>query len=261
MRKSLLALGVVAAVAAVPAQAEYLFGFGSMYLDYQKWGQGLGNDDSNFGQKISDRDQAVIGIEGGAVFDWGQIYGFYDYEGIDRAGDDRGASLKGTIHYNLTESGVSLYAQVYNTDKDKNPVLHEQNRVVGLGYTGLKGDGWGFTPFIGFHQVNTEGGISGSNGGMFGYVGYYNTDIAGQNFTFSTWNELEFARNDEYADVQSTEFASGVDSESWGLNGSLNAMWNVTDHISTGVLYRYTVNKLARRDYQDIIIYRVQYNF
>ncbi|WP_194437524.1 outer membrane protein OmpK [Vibrio fluminensis] len=266
MRKSLLALGVVAAVSAVPAQAEYLYGFGSMYLDYQKWDHGFGNDDSNFGQEISERNQAVIGIEGGAVFDWGQIYGFYDYEGVDRAGDNRGASLKGTIHYNLTDSGISLYAQVYNTDKDKGPTLHEQNRVLGLGYTGLKGDGWGFTPFIGFHQVNTEANsegvaISGSNGGMFGYVGYYNTDIAGQNFTFSTWNELEFARNDEYAAVQSTDFASGVGSESWGLNGSLNAMWNVTDHISTGVLYRYTVNKLARKDYQDILIYRVQYNF
>lgn len=191
MRKSILALSAIAAVSAVPAQAEYLFGFGSMYADYQVWDHGFGNDDSNFGQKISERNQAVIGIEGGAAFDWGQIYGFYDYEGVDRAGDDRGASAKGTIHYNLTDSGVSLYAQVYNTDKDKGPVLHEQNRVAGFGYTGLKGEGWGFTPFIGVHQINTEGGISGNNGGMLGWVGYYNTDIAGQNFTFSTWGEYE----------------------------------------------------------------------
>ncbi|GAL29629.1 hypothetical protein JCM19239_7893 [Vibrio variabilis] len=35
MRKSLLALGVVAAVSAVPASAEYLYGFGGVYLDYQ----------------------------------------------------------------------------------------------------------------------------------------------------------------------------------------------------------------------------------
>ncbi|MBF4423401.1 MULTISPECIES: outer membrane protein OmpK [Vibrio] len=263
MRKSLLALGVVAAVSAVPAQAEYLFGFGGMYIDYQAWNHGIGNDDDNFGGKIEDRNQAVIGIEGGAAFDWGQIYGFYDYEGVDRAGDDRGASTKGTIHYNLTDSGVSLYAQVYNTDKDNDgqgSAFHEQNRVLGLGYTGLKGDGWAFTPFIGVHQINS-GDIRGNNGGMFGYVGYYNTDIAGQNFTFATWNELEFARNDAYSNVQSTPFASGNNSESWGLNGSLNAMWNVTNNWSTGVLYRYTVNKLARRDYQDLVIYRVQYNF
>ena len=90
MRKSLLALGVVAAVSAVPAQAEYLFGFGGMYVDYQAWNHGFGNDKDNFGADIEDRNQAVIGIEGGAVFDWGQIYGFYDYEGVDRAGDDRG---------------------------------------------------------------------------------------------------------------------------------------------------------------------------
>nr|MCG6287793.1 hypothetical protein [Vibrio vulnificus] len=35
MRKSILALSAIAAVSAVPAQAEYLFGFGSMYADYQ----------------------------------------------------------------------------------------------------------------------------------------------------------------------------------------------------------------------------------
>ncbi|NOI14678.1 outer membrane protein OmpK [Vibrio hepatarius] len=259
MRKSLLALGVVAAVSAVPAQAEYLYGFGSMYADYQVWDHGFGNDDDNFGGEIDDRNQLVIGIEGGAAFDWGQIYGFYDYEGVDRSGDDRGASTKGTIHYNLTDSGVSLYAQVYNTDADKS-AFHEQNRVLGLGYTGLKGDGWAFTPFIGVHQINS-GDISGSNGGMFGYVGYYNFDLAGQNFTFATWNELEFARNDDYSDLQSTDFISGDGSESWGLNGSLNLLWNFHQDWSAGVLYRYTVNKLARKDYQDLVIYRLQYNF
>lgn len=258
MRKTLLALGVVAATAAVPAQAEYLYGFGGMYLDYQVWDQGIGNDNDNFGGDISDRNQAVIGIEGGAGFTWGQIYGFYDYEGVDRAGDDRGASTKGTIHYNLTESGVSLYAQVYNTDADNG--FHEQNRVLGLGYTGLKGDGWAFTPFIGAHQINS-GDISGSNGGMAGWVGFYNTDIAGQNFTFSTWGEYEFARNDAYSRLQSTTAGSNENPQNWGLNGSINALWNINQNWSTGVLYRYTVNKLARKDYQDLIIYRLQYNF
>ncbi|WCE29080.1 outer membrane protein OmpK [Vibrio sp. SCSIO 43137] len=266
MRKSIIALGVMAAAAAVPAQAEYLFGFGNMYVDYQMWNHGIGNDKSNFGQEIDDRNQAVIGIDGGAVFDWGQIYGFYDYEGVDRGGDNRGASAKGTIHYNLTDSGVTLYAQVYNTDKDKGPTLHEQNRVIGLGYTGLKGDGWGVSTFLGVHHINTEGSdanpaITGNNGGMAGWVGYYNTEIGGEKFTFSTWGELEFARNKRYSDVQSTEFANGKGSESWGLNGSVNAMWNFHENWSTGVLYRYTVNKLGRRDYQDIVIYRLQYAF
>ncbi|MCG7499499.1 hypothetical protein MHO82_21775 [Vibrio sp. Of7-15] len=245
MRKSLLALSVLTAATAIPAQAEYLYGFGSMYVDQQMWDQGFEN-----GKSISDRNQLVLGIEGGAGFDWGQIYGFYDYEGVDRSGDDRGASTKGTIHYNLTESGVSLYAQVYNTDTDSG--FHEQNRVLGLGYTGLKGDGWAFTPFVGAHQINTVGGISGSNGGMLGWVGFYNTDFAGQNFTFSTWGEYEFNRNDEYAAAQ-----GGKE----GLNGSFNAMWNVTEDWSTGVLYRFTHNKLGRDDYGDLLIYRVQYNF
>ena len=264
MRKSMMTLiGVAVSVATLPAKAEYLFGFGNMYLDYQAWNHGFGNDNDNFGNDIEDRNQAVLGIEGGAVFDWGQVYGFYDYEGVDRAGDDRGASLKGTIHYNLAESGASLYAQVYNTDADKNG-FHEQNRVLGLGYTALKGDNWAFTPFLGFHHINQSSNgssNSGNNGGMFGYSGFYNTTIANQNITFSTWNELEFARNDKYSDAQSKTFGSKDSSESWGLNGSLNAMWHVTEDWSTGVLYRYTVNKLARKDYQDLIIYRVQYSF
>ena len=43
MRKSLLALSLVAAAATAPVQAEYLYGFGSMYLDYQKWDHGTEN--------------------------------------------------------------------------------------------------------------------------------------------------------------------------------------------------------------------------
>ncbi|MDN3681392.1 outer membrane protein OmpK [Vibrio tapetis subsp. quintayensis] len=257
MRKSLLALSLVAAAATAPVQAEYLYGFGSMYLDYQKWDHGTEN-------KAEDRNQAVIGIEGGAAFDWGQIYGFYDYEGVDRAHDKRGASLKGSIHYNLGETGASLYAQVYNTDGDAF-AFHEQNRVVGLGYTGLSGDGWAFTPFIGAHQVNTSGvvgkdssgkdvsgAISGANGGMAGWVGFYNTDIAGQSFTFSSWGEYEFGRNEHYADNQGGKT---------GLNGSLNAMWNVTEDWSTGVLYRFTHNKLGIQGYNDLVIYRINYKF
>ena len=260
MQKSLLALATVAAMSAVPVQAEYLYGFGSMYADYQVWDQGFGNDNDNNGNEIKNRNQAVIGIEGGAGFSWGQIYGFYDYEGVDRAQDDRGASLKGTIHYNIPKAqGVSLYAQVYNTDTDAG--FHEQNRVLGLGYTGIKGDGWAFTPFIGAHYVNSTFAApgqtfssvnSGNNGGMLGWVGFYNTNIGTQNFTFSTWGEYEFARDDAYSLAQG---------DNWGLNGSLNAMWNMTKDLSAGVLYRYTVNKLGRKGYQDLLIYRLQYNF
>jgi hypothetical protein len=38
-------------------------------------------------------------------------------------------------------------------------------------------------------------------------------------------------------------------------------MWNFHQDWSAGVLYRYTVNKLAREGYEDLVIYRVQYNF
>ncbi|UPQ88509.1 outer membrane protein OmpK [Vibrio sinaloensis] len=248
MRKSLLALGVIAAAAAIPAQAEYLYGFGGMYLDYQNWDHGTGKSQDNFGGDLKSRNKAVLGIEGGAGFDWGQIYGFYDYEGVDSASDKRGASAKGTIHYNLMDTKVSLYAQVYNTNGVN---FNEQNRVLGLGYTGLQGDGWAFTPFIGVHEIS-QGSINGANGGMAGWVGFYNTELAGQSFTFSTWGEYEFGRNEEYTAAQGGKT---------GWNGSVNAMWNVTKDWSTGVLYRFTENKLGIKGYGDILIYRVNYKF
>ena len=53
--------------------------------------------------------------------------------------------LKAIIHYNLAESEPSLCTSLqYRCDKNG---FHEQNRVLGLGYTALKGDNWAFTPF------------------------------------------------------------------------------------------------------------------
>jgi hypothetical protein len=274
MRKSLLALGVVAAVAAVPASAEYLYGFGGVYLDYQKWDHEF---TSNNGDANSSRNKAVLGIEGGAGFTWGEIYGFYDYENFNKGdGEKHGASLKGTAHVYLGDTGASLYGQVYDTGSGG---FAEHNRVVGFGYTDLVSDNGFFKPWIGVHHVSTTGticngnqvpdtgpdaipgstacsqpteNVSGWNGYMAGWTAAYNFNVAGQQFSTVNWNEIEFARNGRYAQSQ-----GGKE----GVNGGLSLFWHPVKNVKTGITYRYTYNKLGIKGWNDFAIYRVQYDF
>ncbi len=259
MRKSLLALGVIAAVSAIPAQAEYLYGFGNVYLDHQSWDHGP--NPIKDGKDGKDRNQYVVGIDGGAGFTWGELYGFYDYENIGKSGEDRKASLKGTAHVYLGDSGMSLYGQVYNHD---NANQSEQNRVLGLGYTALQGDNWFFKPWVGVHEITswdqfgTYQNVNGANGYMAGWTARYAFQAFGQNFSLVNWNEIEFDRNDQYATNQGGKN---------GINGAAILFWHVTDQFSTAVQYRYFNNKLGvygqgqGQHYGDALIYRVQYSF
>ncbi|BDU38240.1 outer membrane protein OmpK [Vibrio nigripulchritudo] len=257
MRKSFLALSLATAAVAVPAQAEYLYGFGGVYLDHQSWDHG-----PQAIEGAANRNQFVLGIEGGAGFSWGELYGFYDYESIEKSAEDRKASLKGQAHVYLGESGASLYAQVYNHD---NSAQSEQNRVLGVGYTKLTGEDWWFKPWVGVHQVNawsnfgSEFRYNGNNGYMAGWSAGYNFEAFGQNFALVNWNEIEFDRAEAYAEDQGSKT---------GLNGAAILFWHVTDNFSTALTYRYFQNKLGvksefnnGRDYGDALIYRVQYNF
>ena len=265
MRKSLLALGVVAAVASVPASAEYLYGFGGVYLDYQKWDHEFTSSNSANTQA---RNKAVLGIEGGAGFTWGEIYGFYDYESFNKGdGEKHGASLKGTAHVYLGETGVSLYGQVYDTGSGG---FGEHNRVVGFGYTDLVSDNGWFKPWVGVHHVSTTGTIcqgtidnqgdcsvdmtntSGWNGYMGGWTAGYNFNVLGQQFSTVNWNEIEFDRNDRYAESQGGKT---------GVNGGLSLFWHPMKNVKTGITYRYTYNKLGIKGWNDFAIYRVQYDF
>ncbi|MFH0260143.1 outer membrane protein OmpK [Vibrio mediterranei] len=265
MRKSLLALGVVAAVASVPASAEYLYGFGGVYLDHQSWDHGPNKIDN--GAVGDQRNQFVLGIEGGAGFTWGEIYGFYDRESVEKSASEQKNSFKGTAHVYLGDTGVSLYGQVYHHD---NPAQSETNRVLGLGYTALQGDNWFFKPWIGVHDItswdsfNKESdgmsqNINGRNGYMAGWTARYGFEAFGQNFSFVNWNEIEFDRNDEYAKAQGGKT---------GLNGALLFNWHATEHLTAAIQYRYFQNKLGvwgstdySQHYGDAIIYRLQYNF
>lgn len=247
MRKSVLALSVLAAAAAVPAQAEYLYGFGNVYADYLTWTNGT----QGYGERldVSDGrdDHVTIGAEGGAGFTWGEIYGFYEYEKVNEGSEQRSQAAKFSMHYKVA-GNLTAYGQIYDYSESK-AALDEQNRVLGLGYVGLTGENYWFKPWIGIHDVTSSNGdASGMNGGMLGWSAGYNFEIAGQPLMVTNWNEIEFARNDTYKVMQNG---------STGLNGGLSLWYDINDRVYTGLTYRYFANKLGVDGYGDALIFRV----
>ncbi|MEZ8823478.1 outer membrane protein OmpK [Vibrio amylolyticus] len=248
MRKSLLALTVIAAATAVPAQAEYLYGWGDVSVNYLDWSKGT--EERNGGFK---NDFTFLELEGGAGFTWGELYGFADFEFQD--GNPGGASsgmamsTKGTIAVKTGLKELRFYAQTYSTE---NQGFHARNTVGGVSYA-LSGDAWFFNPFIGLHYTNTVG-FADLNGGMAGWVGGYNFNLGEQKFSISNWHETEFGRKDEY-------LATNGETDDLSYNGALAAWWHVTSDVSTGVQYRYAHNKLGQAKTDNAIIYTVKYNF
>jgi len=90
---------------------------------------------------------------------------------------------------------------------------------------------------------------------MAGWVFNYDFQLASLKFSLSNWNEIEFDRDDDYGG------SGSADGRSWGLNGALALWWHATDHITTGIQYRYADHKLGYAGYQNGIIYTLKYNF
>ncbi|RTZ16065.1 hypothetical protein EJ063_09820 [Vibrio aquaticus] len=257
MRKSLLTLGIIAAAAAVPAQAEYLYGWGDMSVNYLDWSNGT--EDRSGGFK---NDFMYLELEGGAGFTWGELYGFADLEFQDdnpaSKGDGMAMSTKGSIAVKTGMKELRFYAQTYSTE---NQGFHARNTVAGLSYN-FSGDNWFFNPWAGFHYTNTsdgawgndQGGFAGLNGGMAGWVAGYNFNLGEAKFSISNWHETEFARDDEYLTVNG-------ENDDLSYNGAIAAWWHATDSVSTGVQYRYAHNKLGQSQTDNAIIYTVKYNF
>lgn len=253
MRKSLLALSLASAAAiSLPAQAEYLYGWGDVSLNYLDWSNGT--EDRSGGFK---NDFFFLELEGGAGFTWGELYGFADFEmqdNVDGAGNKTSGqamamSTKASIAVKTGLAELRYFAQTYSTE---NQGFHARNTVGGLSYA-FNGDNWAFNPFVGAHYTNTVG-FADFNGGMFGWNGFYNFDLAGQSFTISNWHETEFARVDDYV-------ATSGETDDLSYNGALAFWWNATNHISTGVQYRYAHNKLGQPQTDNAVIYTVKYNF
>ncbi|MBY6195979.1 outer membrane protein OmpK [Vibrio hangzhouensis] len=261
MKLSRLILTTILLITSNSVFAEYLYGFGNIYLDHQSWNHGPSPIQDGQNGKI--RNQLVLGLEGGAGFTWGELYGFYDRESIEKSSKEQKNSLKGTGHLYLADSGVSLYGQLYHHD---NPGQSETNHVVGLGYTSLSGSQWFFKPWIGLHNITSwdsysiNQNVNGDNGIMAGWSALYGFNLGEQRFSLINWNEIEFNRNDMYAENQGGKN---------GFQGAVILLWHPTERVSTGIHYRYFYNKLgvygssggAQQHYGDALIYRLQYSF
>lgn len=252
MRKSVVALGILATSLAAPSQAEYLYGFANIYSDYLTWTNGT--QGFNGIDVSTDRDDHVtLGAEGGAGFSWGEIYGFYEYEKINEGSEKRSQAAKFSMHYKLV-GNTTLYAQIYDFTENSG-AFDEQNRVLGFGFLGLTGENYWFKPWVGLHDVtagaanaNADRDASGLNGGMLGWSAGFRFDLARQPLLITNWNEIEFARNDAYKLSQHNGS---------GLNGAVSLWYDINETVYTGFTYRYFANKLGVDGYGDALIFRL----
>jgi hypothetical protein len=227
------------------ALSKQIYGFKNISLNYLNWSEKT-EENTNY----SKADFYYIELEGGAGFDWGDVYGFYDLENPFKSSSDfpnnRRSAMKFVIEPNIGKTDLNLYMHVYDFSEDG---FSEQNRVIGLSYKfNTKFNFW-IKPFIGLHDVSSTY-FSGVNGMMTGWVFGYDFNISKAKFSLTNWNEIELYRNKDY-----------ISGKKEGINGALALWWHATDLITAGIQYRYTDNKLGSTTYQDGSIVSLKFNF
>ncbi|WP_257284380.1 outer membrane protein OmpK [Endozoicomonas sp. SESOKO1] len=237
LRKSTLAAAVIAAGFSMTASADYQYGFGNVSISRLDW-----TDKTE--ERSGKKDFTFLEIEGGAGFDWGEVYGFFDLENPHKSNDEgRTTAMKGTIRYNLGYSGLNLYGHIYDLN---GAGFYEQNRLLGVGFNYQNANLF-WKPFLAVN--NTENNdISGFNGYVAGWVLGYGFNLLEQNFMFTNWHEYEFDRESQYVGGKS------------GFNGAAALWWNANEKITLGLQYRYAEDKLDSNTYQDGIVYTLKYN-
>ncbi|GAA4875844.1 outer membrane protein OmpK [Ferrimonas pelagia] len=256
MRIVPIALAAVALSA--PVQAEYLYGFADVNINYLDWTSGTERDSGGFKE-----DFYYIELEGGAGFDWGDVYGFFDmentFEGNDTQDDgtDRfegnssfRIAAKFSVGYNVWNNWQGYFQNYYAMGGG----FYDSTTVIGVRYKIFTESGFWMTPFLGMNYTRTDS-WTGVNGGMLGWVLGYDFSVSDQKFSISNWHETEFGRDDNYS-------GSGGGG-STGHNGALAFWWHlpVPENVTLGLQYRYFDNKLGQAGYGDAIIYTVKYNF
>ncbi len=202
-------------------------------------------------------------FEGGMGWDWGELYFFTDWENPGKSFDtseeprDGRWVIKPVLDINIPADegdwwkNFQVHIQDYYLYSDG---FRVNNLVLGLAYK-FQIENFFIRPFIGFHYTDDNFNPAGWNGYMAGWTFNYDFTLGSQKFSFSNWNEIEFDRNSDYGGSNS------ADGRSWGLNGALALWWHVTDHVTTGIQYRYADHKLGAATYQTGMIYTLKYNF
>ncbi|MDD2789174.1 MAG: outer membrane protein OmpK [Sulfurimonas sp.] len=217
------------------------YSFKNISLNYFDWSQ----KSENATQK---RDFTYLELEGGAGWDWGEFYIFFDTENPlgkyeESSSDAQRFAFKPIADITLYKN-LALHIHDYNFHSND---YYIHNLITGVSYKIVSDSGW-LRPFIGSHYQESSY-YSGYNGIMAGWTFLYNFSLAEQKFSLSNWHEMTFARNekDGYANKN-------------GLQGSLALWWHPLTQITTGLQYRYADNELGSAT-QEGFIYSVKYNF
>lgn len=252
MKKTTIA-ALIAATAAFSAQAEYQWGFANVSMNYLDWTPHTTHKSGNSTHKD---DFAYLELEGGAGFNWGELYGFFDLENAfnskndSDAGDNQRYTFKTTARIYLGDTGFNAYGHVYGTYSlpGNGGNFHEVNTLYGIGYN-TDFHGLWFKPFAALHYVD-QTFYSGNNGYVLGWVAGYDFNLWDEKFSITNWNEIELNRHERYGN-------GGRD----GVNGALALWWTPVPSVTTGIQYRYADNKLGEDFYQQAVVYSIKYNF
>lgn len=223
----LLSIVALALVTSKESKAAYQWGFGNLSVNHLGW-------DQSTKDKSTKTDFTYLEIEGGAQFDWGDLYGFYDIENPGKTGLEARTANKAAMNYYLFGTKISVYASQYTF---QSLGFSEQNRVIGVGYL-WSGTGWWVKPFLGFHDI-VQTFYVGPNGFMGGWVFGYDFNWLGRKFSVIDWHEIEFSRD--------SSVAAGNGGSS-GVNGALSLWYTSSADYSFGIQRRYATNKLGTKD-------------
>ncbi len=254
MYKIIIQLMVFLFFFSVPSHAQYQWGFANISINYLDWTRSTTHKSGGLSHKD---DFAYIELEGGAGYDWGELYGFLDLENPfnkknDKLGDNQRYVFKTVGRYYLGNSGFNLHGQVYGLYSlpGDNRNFHEVNGMYGLGYNATFDSLW-LKPFVALHYVD-QTYYSGHNGYVIGWVGGYDFTAWNEKFSITNWNEMEFDRAQKYG---------AGNGGSSGVNGAVAVWWTPVKQFTTGIQYRYAANKLGENFLQNGIIYSIKYNF
>lgn len=202
------------------------------------------------------KDFTFIELEGGAGYNWGDIYSFLDIEDFANYESREDVKLSGKIVANIYTpvENVNVYHQTFFVSTDG---FRTTDHVLGVSYRTDVLD-VKLTPFVGVQYSNLDAswheGFSGKNGYMAGWTAMYDFQVGSENFSLTNWHEILFARNNEYLRLSN-------EVKELGHNGALALWWHPTIHLTTGVQYRYGDNKIGGNGNVNAAIYTVKYNF
>lgn len=195
------------------AQAlEYKNAFVSINAGYADWNSGFVNVHRGEVWKAT----ADFGIN----FKEAEFYSFYESNVLNHSVAGRNHTVSAMTHVRLFDSNYTFFGKLYG--QWENTWGDDLDMFYGLGYLGWTGN-WGFfKPYIGLHNQSGDyvsqkyGQTSGWNGYVLGWTAAYNFTLLEEKFVLSNWNEIEFDRNNAYAEQQYGDY---------GINGGLTLAW------------------------------------